>query len=219
MNLAHRLTVIVGPRPARPRRRRPRALLTALLTLLALAPVAGTTAERATGEAVEDDAPRVRLTTTLGTIDVALFPDAAPRTVANFLRLVDDGFYDGLIFHRVLANFVIQTGGYEPDMSYREPPRTVVNESFNGLANTRGTLAMARLSDPDSAEAQFFINVKDNPHLDAAPGTPGYTVFGEVVDGMDVVTEIELVGTTRRAGMAGVPETPVVIERAERLTP
>ena len=94
---------------------------------------------------------------------------------------------------------------------------TVINESGNGLTNGRGTLAMARQSDPDSADAQFFINVNDNTHLNAAPGQPGYTVFGRVVDGWDVVTEIELADTVRREGMVGVPETPIVIESAKRL--
>jgi cyclophilin family peptidyl-prolyl cis-trans isomerase len=169
------------------------------------------------GHAAEDARPQVRLTTSLGVIDLELLPDRAPQTAANFLRLVDDGFYDGLIFHRVVANFVIQAGGYDAAMNYREPPGTVVNESMNGVRNSRGTVAMARLADPDSADTQFFINVKDNGHLDARPGQPGYTVFGRVVAGMDVVTEIELADTGRRAGMVGVPETPIVIERAERL--
>ncbi|MFX3657589.1 MAG: peptidylprolyl isomerase [bacterium] len=184
--------------------------LTALL-LTALMP--GT----AVSAADEEAAPRVRLTTSVGVIDLELLPDRAPRTVANFLRLVDDGFYDGLIFHRIIANFVIQAGGYDAAMAYREPPGTVANESFNGLKNLRGTVAMARLADPDSADSQFFINVNDNAHLDATPGQPGYTVFARVVDGMDVVTDIELVDTGRRAGMVGVPEAPVVIESARRL--
>ncbi|MEQ8485416.1 MAG: peptidylprolyl isomerase [Pseudomonadales bacterium] len=184
--------------------------LTALL-LTALMP--GT----AVSAADEEAAPRVRLTTSVGVIDLELLPDRAPRTVANFLRLVDDGFYDGLIFHRVIANFVIQAGGYDAAMAYREPPGTVANESFNGLKNVRGTVAMARLADPDSADSQFFINVNDNAHLDATPGQPGYTVFARVVGGMDVVTDIELVDTGRRAGMVGVPEAPVVIESARRL--
>lgn len=167
--------------------------------------------------AAEEAAPRVRLTTTLGVIDLEMLPERAPRTVANFLRLVDDGFYDGLIFHRVIANFVIQAGGYDAAMAYREPPGTVPNESFNGLKNVRGTVAMARLADPDSADSQFFINVNDNAHLDAKPGQPGYTVFARVVAGMDVVTDIELVDTVPRAGMVGVPEEPVVIRSARRL--
>lgn len=170
-----------------------------------------------TVHAAAEDAPRVRLSTSLGDIDVELYADRAPRTVANFLERVDEGFYEGLIFHRVVAGFVIQTGGYDAEMNYREPPGNVPNESANGLRNTRGTLAMARLADPDSANTQFFINVQDNGHLDPAAGRPGYTVFGRVVDGMDVVTEIELSDTTRQGGMAGVPETPIVIERAARL--
>lgn len=171
----------------------------------------------AAGAAAADDAPRVRLETTMGDIVLELLPDRAPASVDNFLRLVDDDFYDGLIFHRVVAGFVIQAGGYDVGMNYREPPGTVVNEAGNGLVNARGSVAMARLDDPDSADAQFFINVKDNDHLNAGPGKPGYTVFGRVVEGMDVVTEIELVDTTRKAGMAGVPERPIVIERASRV--
>lgn len=163
------------------------------------------------------DEPRVRMTTSLGEIVVELFPNDAPRTVDNFLERVDEGFYEGLIFHRVVAGFVIQTGGYDAGLNYREPPGNVPNESANGLRNSRGTLAMARLNDPDSANTQFYINVKDNTHLDGAPGQPGYTVFGRVVEGMDVVTEIELSDTGRRGGMAGVPDTPIVIERMGRL--
>jgi peptidyl-prolyl cis-trans isomerase A (cyclophilin A) len=162
-----------------------------------------------------DPSSRVRLTTTLGVIDIELDPVRAPQTVANFL--VDTGFYDGLIFHRVVANFVIQAGGYDSGMRYREPPRQVPNEAGNGLRNLRGTLAMARQSDPDSADAQFFINVRDNAHLDPAPARPGYTVFGRVIEGMDVVIAIELVDTGIASGMAGVPTTPVRIERAARL--
>jgi peptidyl-prolyl cis-trans isomerase A (cyclophilin A) len=185
------------------------------LAALMLTAVLGLSAGSA--RAVEDAPPKVRLTTTLGVIDLELSPHRAPRTVANFLRLVDDGFYDGLIFHRVVANFVIQAGGYDATMNYREPPGTVPNESSNGLRNSRGSIAMARLSDPDSADSQFFINVKDNGHLDARPGQPGYTVFGRVIGGMDVVTEIELADTVRRGGMVGVPETAIVIEAARRL--
>lgn len=162
-------------------------------------------------------APRVRFETSLGNIDIELFADAAPRTVENFLDLVDGGFYDGLVFHRVIAGFVIQTGGYDAELEYREPPRTVVNESANGLKNTSGTLAMARLADPDSADSQFFINLDDNAHLDPAPGKPGYTVFGRVVGGMDVVHEIEEVDTGRQRDMVSVPETPIVIRHAARL--
>ncbi|MFU8813970.1 MAG: peptidylprolyl isomerase [Pseudomonadales bacterium] len=201
--------MIANNRNPRRHRARPASCLTGLVLFCLL--LTGALQARA-----ETD-PRVRLVTTSGTIDVQLFPDKAPQTVANFLRLVDDGFYDGLIFHRVIANFMIQTGGYDAAMNYREAPASVPNESFNGLRNRPGKLAMARLADPDSADSQFFINVNHNTHLDAAPGQPGYTVFGQVVAGMDVVTDIELSDTGRQAGMAGVPETPIVVERAKRL--
>ncbi|HEX7037407.1 MAG TPA: peptidylprolyl isomerase [Pseudomonadales bacterium] len=182
----------------------------ALAVLVSVALGAGSTL------AAEDN-PRVRLQTTLGPIEVELFEAEAPQTVANFLKLVDQDFYDGLIFHRVIAGFMVQAGGYDAGMNYREAPNTVPNESDNGLKNTVGTLAMARLSDPDSAGAQFYINVEDNEHLNARPGQPGYTVFGRVVEGMDVVTEIELAETTRKAGMPDVPKVPIVIEDIERL--
>ena len=181
--------------------------------LLALCISGGAAAAKA------EDAPIVQLDTTAGEIRIQLFPDKAPRTVENFLQLVEGSFYDGLIFHRVVANFVIQAGGYDAEMNYRKPPRTVVNESSNGLRNRRGTVAMARLADPDSADAQFFINVNNNTHLDAKPGQPGYTVFGGVVAGMNAVTAIELSDTEVRQGMAAVPATPIVIHRLARISP
>ena len=159
----------------------------------------------------------VRLETNVGVIDIELLPEKAPKSVENFLTLVDNGFYDGLIFHRVVAGFVIQAGGYDERTSYRPPPGTVENESANRLPNRKYSVAMARLSDPDSADTQFFINVKDNGHLDWQPGQPGYTVFGQVVAGMEVVTAIELVDTHVENGMAGVPEQDVIITRAVRL--
>ncbi len=161
--------------------------------------------------------PLVRLETSLGNIDIELYPDKAPKSVSNFLALVDDGFYDGLVFHRVVAGFVIQAGGYDANLTYRDPPGTVDNESRNGLSNRKYSVAMARLADPDSADTQFYINVKDNPHLDGSRVTPGYTVFGQVIAGKEVVHEIELVDTHLEAGMAGVPETDVVIVHARRL--
>ena len=165
------------------------------------------------------EAPLVRLETSAGNIDIALQSAEAPQTAANFLDLVDSNFYDGLVFHRVVANFVIQAGGYDADLNYREPPRQVPNESRNGLANRRGTVAMARLADPHSADAQFYINVNHNAHLDPQGGGFGYTVFGKVVAGMEAVVDIELTDTEVRNGMVGVPVTPVVIHRARRLTP
>ena len=177
-------------------------------------------AEPSAGER-EGPAPRmkpvVRLETSAGNIDIALRSAEAPESVANFLDLVDSNFYDGLIFHRVVANFVIQTGGYDAQLNYRKPPRQVPNESRNGLANRRGTVAMARLADPHSADAQFYINVNDNAHLDPQGGGFGYTVFGKVVAGMEAVVDIELMDTAVQNDMVGVPITPVVIHRARRL--
>jgi len=185
-----------------------RALL--LLTLFAF-PAA------ADAEASDAARPHVLFETSKGSFEIELFPDQAPKTVANFLDLVDGGFYDGLIFHRVIPGFMIQAGGYDTKMGYREAPRTVPNESRNSLKNARGYLAMARTADPDSAGSQFFINVTNNPHLDAKPGQPGYTVFGRVVEGMDVVAAIEDVPTGVRAGMPDVPTEDVVIIKARRL--
>ena len=181
-------------------------------------PAAGaTTASAAASGTAAAAAPRVRIETSLGTIEVTLFPDKAPLSVANFLQLVDAGFYNGTVFHRVVANFVIQAGGYDDKLTYRPPPGTVANESSNGLKNLRGTLAMARRADPDSADAQFFINMRDNGHLDPIGGRAGYSVFGKVVAGMDVAERIELSDTNIQAGMAGVPEQPIEIIRATRL--
>lgn len=181
-----------------------------LKTLIAVAALAGAALTHA-------DNPKVAMATSFGTIEIELMPDLAPRTVENFLQLVDEGFYDGLVFHRVIANFMIQGGGYTPDLTYRERAQTVPNESYNGVKNTRGTIAMARLSDPDSANSQFFINVRNNPNLDADGSKAGYTVFGRVSGGMEVVDKIELVNTHLQGGMAAVPEDPVVIEKVERL--
>ena len=163
------------------------------------------------------DNPKVRMTTNLGVIDIELLEKLSPLTVANFLGLVDQGFYNGLIFHRVIANFVIQGGGYTPDMQFKSGAKTVPNESFNGVQNAKGTVAMARLPDPDSADTQFFINVRDNPNLDAAGQRAGYTVFGRVIAGMDVVEQIELVNTHLYQGLSAVPVDPIIIEKAERI--
>ena len=157
------------------------------------------------------DNPRVSLVTNKGAIEIELLPKFAPKHVANFLSLVEEEFYVGLVFHRVIPNFMIQAGGYDGDLNYKASERRVENESFNGLKNKRLTLAMARLNDPDSADTQFFINVRDNPHLDAQPGQPGYTVFGKVVDGLDVIETIELTDTHLRMGMVAVPEETIII--------
>ena len=163
------------------------------------------------GVAHAQDNPRVSLVTNKGAIEIELLPKFAPKHVANFLSLVEEEFYVGLVFHRVIPNFMIQAGGYDGDLNYKASERRIENESFNGLKNKRLTLAMARLNDPDSADTQFFINVRDNPHLDAQPGQPGYTVFGKVVDGLDVIETIELTDTHLRMGMVAVPEETITI--------
>ena len=163
------------------------------------------------GVAHAQDNPRVSLVTNKGAIEIELLPKFAPKHVANFLSLVEEEFYVGLVFHRVIPNFMIQAGGYDGDLNYKASERRIKNESFNGLKNKRLTLAMARLNDPDSADTQFFINVRDNPHLDAQPGQPGYTVFGKVVDGLDVIETIELTDTHLRMGMVAVPEETIII--------
>ena len=160
--------------------------------------------------------PQVVINTSVGTMIATLDGERAPQTVANFLELVDAGFYNGLIFHRVIAGFVIQTGGYDVQMQRREGPRNIPNESFNGLRNQKGSLSMARLQDPDSANSQFFINLSANTHLDALPGKPGYTVFGHLVAGTDVAEIIEFAETRILQEMAGVPIEPILILSARR---
>jgi peptidyl-prolyl cis-trans isomerase B (cyclophilin B) len=161
---------------------------------------------------------RVVMETSLGTMTVELYPDKAPVTVKNFLDYVDEGFFDGTVFHRVIPNFMIQGGGMEPGMKQKKTRATIKNESSNGLANKRGTLAMARTSVPDSATAQFFINVTDNGFLDKAQAGDGvgYCVFGMVVEGMDVVDKIKAVKTTSKSGHGDVPVTDVVIQSVRR---
>ena len=155
--------------------------------------------------------------TTLGTIEVELFEKEAPLSSANFLSYVDDGFYDGVIFHRVMNGFMIQGGGFEPGMKQKKVKAPIKNEAANGLKNSRGTLAMARTNEIDSATAQFFINLVDNEFLDhAGKSNYGYAVFGKVTSGMDVVDKIAKVSTTNRAGHQNVPATDVVITKASR---
>jgi len=162
-------------------------------------------------------APRVSLETSMGTIVVELTPDKTPKTVENFLTYVRDGFYDGTIFHRVIKGFMIQGGGFTADMKQKSTRAPIENEAATGLSNERGTIAMARTSDPNSATSQFFINTEDNGArgLDyQGARNPGYTVFGRVVEGMDVVDAIAGVQTTRQGMHADVPAKPVVIEHA-----
>ncbi len=167
-------------------------------------------------------APKVKLETTQGDIVLALNPDLAPKTVANFLQYTKDGFYDGTIFHRVIKGFMIQGGGLTEDMTKKQTHAPVENEAACGLKNTRGTIAMARTGAPHSATSQFFINTVDNPALDYRgedPGTGrpvqwGYCVFGKVESGMDVVDKIAATLTTYRGGRSDVPVLPVVIKNA-----
>lgn len=150
-----------------------------------------------------------------GSIRIALDRERASATVANFLTYARNGFYDGTIFHRVIPGFMIQGGGLTEDLARKPTRDPVVNESDNGLSNARGTLAMARTNDPDSATAQFFINLTDNARLDGQDGRAGYTVFGRVTDGMDVVDRIAAMETTRRGGHQNVPRDTVRIETVE----
>ncbi len=162
----------------------------------------------------------ILMKTRLGDVTLELYPDKAPETVKNFLRYVDEGFYDGTIFHRVISGFMIQGGGYGPDLERKSTHAPVPNEADNGLKNRRGTIAMARTSDPHSATAQFFINLVDNDFLDFKDKSFrgwGYTVFGKVVDGMDIVDKIADVHTTSKQGMRNVPEQDIVIESIEKL--
>lgn len=162
-------------------------------------------------------AQTVRLATSAGDIVVELDAEKAPRTVANFLQYVRAGHYDGTIFHRVIENFMIQGGGYLPDLSEKVPARAAIPlESRNGLSNQRGTIAMARTSVPDSARAQFFINVADNVNLDQpnARDGHGYAVFGRVVEGMDVVDRIRAVPVKAQGPHQHVPVMPVTLRKA-----
>jgi peptidyl-prolyl cis-trans isomerase B (cyclophilin B) len=158
----------------------------------------------------------VIITTNKGNITVELDAEKAPKTVANFLDYVSKGHYNNTIFHRVIPDFMVQGGGFEPGMKQKPTPTTVENEAKNGLKNDKYTLAMARTSDPHSASAQFFINTKNNAFLDY-PGQDGwgYAVFGKVTDGTDVVDQINKVKTTRSGMFADVPADPVIIEKIE----
>ncbi len=167
--------------------------------------------------------PRVLLETSMGNILIGFYPDEAPITVENFLAYVESGHYDGLVFHRVIPDFMIQVGGFEADLTMREGSREPIrNESDNGLHNVRGTIVMARTGAPHSASAQFFINHTDNPFLDygaQGPNQWGYAVFGTVLEGMDVVDAIAAVETGNAAGMQDVPVEAVTVVSATVVQP
>jgi peptidyl-prolyl cis-trans isomerase A (cyclophilin A) len=159
----------------------------------------------------------VRFQTSHGDFTVELFPKEAPKTVENFLRYVDESFFDGTIFHRVIPGFVIQGGGLEPGFQQKKTHPPIQNEADNGLKNTRGTLSMARTNDPNSATSQFFVNLQDNDFLDHKPGSFGYAVFGRVTEGMDVIDRIASVSTGRRRGYDDAPLEDVVVFSVKRI--
>jgi len=161
----------------------------------------------------------VKLQTSMGNIVLELNAQAAPVTVKNFLEYVADGFYDGTIFHRVMPGFMIQGGGFTEQMQKKETRAPIINEGNNGLGNERGTIAMARQNDPDSATCQFFINHRDNGPLNYVENIkPGYAVFGKVIEGMDTVDAIASTKTTTRKGYQNVPEKPILIKSATVVT-
>lgn len=160
----------------------------------------------------------IKVETNHGTITIELDADKAPITAANFKKYIEDGFFDNTIFHRVIPNFMIQGGGFNPGMVQKQTMDPVENEADNGLGNDRGTIAMARTNDPHSATAQFFINLKDNDFLNHSGKNPqgwGYCVFGKVTDGMDVVDKIAAVTTGNSGGHGDVPVDDVIIEKVE----
>lgn len=174
------------------------------------------------GAAAADAAnPKVLFDTAFGKFTVELYPEKAPKTVENFTKYVNDSFFDGLIYHRVIGNFMVQGGGFTPDMTQKTPTHgQIQNEADNGLKNKRGTLAMARTSDPHSASSQFFINVVDNEFLNHSGKTPqgwGYCVFGAVTEGMDVVDKIKAVKTGHKNGHGDVPLEPVVMKSVKMI--
>lgn len=172
-----------------------------------------------TGKAIEtNEVNKMRTTvvfeTTMGNFEIELNKSAAPITVENFLGYVNEGYYDGTVFHRVIPDFMVQGGGFTPDGKQKETKAPIKLESNNGLKNNKGSVAMARTNVPDSATSQFFVNVKDNDFLNYAPGNDGYAVFGKVVRGMNVVEEIEAVSTGVKHGMQDWPDEEVIINKA-----
>ena len=172
----------------------------------------------ATENTMSDTQTKVKLTTTLGEIIIQLNTEKAPVSAANFLTYVNEGFYNGTVFHRIIPDFMAQGGGFDTSFNQKAVHAPIKNEADNGLKNTRGTLAMARTNDPNSATAQFFINYKDNAFLNHTGKNAsgwGYAVFGEVIEGMDVVDAMAKQATGNRGGHQDVPKTDIVIEKAE----
>ena len=196
------------------------SLLALALVLAQAAPLAPPAAEAPpkpvpAGPVVALDVAQGR--TALGTITIALNPEKAPISVRNFLAYLRAGHYDGTIFHRVIPGFMVQGGGFTIELEEKPTRPPIRNEAKNGLRNSRGTVAMARTGDPDSATSQFYVNVRDNHRLDFGIGGAGYAVFGEVVEGMDVVDKIAMVPTTTRGPHQNVPQVHVVIRKAREV--
>jgi cyclophilin family peptidyl-prolyl cis-trans isomerase len=170
--------------------------------------------------AAKEGNPMVLVKTNMGNFTIELYPDKAPVTVKNFLSYVDHKFYAGTIFHRVISTFMIQGGGFTPDMVQKEPSAPIKNEADNGLKNLKYTIAMARTNIVDSATCQFFINVQDNPNLDYRDkANYGYCVFGKVIEGMNVIDEMKMVKTTEKGSYKDVPVKPVIIKSITRVGP
>jgi len=159
----------------------------------------------------------IRFETTLGSFTIEFFEKEAPISVANFLAYIDEGFFDGTIFHRIVPGFVIQGGGFTEDLSQKRTKPAIKNEADNGLKNERGTLSMARTNDINSATSQFFVNLKDNDFLDHKRGNFGYAVFARVTEGLDVIDKIAVVETGRKRGMDDVPLEPVIMTSVRRV--
>lgn len=195
-----------------------RAFLTVSLAFAALFIAPASWAQSDTES--KSDNPQVLMETNFGSILIELYPEKAPETVENFLAYVKEGFYDGTIFHRVIPNFMVQGGGFTPDMNKKHTRAPIKNEADNGLRNQIGTIAMARTNDPHSATAQFFINVAQNSFLDFREKTSrayGYAVFGRVIKGMKVVNQIRQVKTGFKNGHGDVPLEPVIIEKVRQI--
>ena len=191
------------------------AVIALVIIIAAIYLYIGSNDNQNNGNATEGN-PIAVFDTTLGTMKIELYEDKVPNTIENFIKLTNDGFYDGLVFHRVIDDFMIQGGGFTAYMGQKQTRPPIVNEASNGLKNDRGTIAMARTNDPDSATSQFFINHKDNDFLNYVEGrNPGYAIFGRTVEGMDVVDKIAAVKTTVRSGMRDVPVETVLIKSAK----
>lgn len=188
------------------------------LGLAFTAAAAGTTSAKGDAGGAADANPRVKFETSMGNIVLELYPEKAPKTVANFLAYVDAGFYDNTIFHRIIKGFVVQGGGYDAAMKEKATRPPIENEAKNGLKNSAGTISMARTSEPHSASSQFFLNLRDNASLDYPSFDGwGYAVFGKIVEGNDVLAKMGEVPTGVTKGMQDVPQQPVMIKKAQRL--